>query len=73
MRFWLTWSALLITCAECCRRTFLGPQRMEHDRSQIAALRAFLARHPDQWRRHREESLRLAIVNAGRKGGPRGR
>jgi hypothetical protein len=46
---------------------------MEHDRSQIAALRAFLARHPDQWRRHREESLRLAIVNAGRKGGPRGR
>jgi hypothetical protein len=37
------------------------------------AIRAFLVRHPDKWRRHREESLRRAIKNAGRKGGPRGR
>jgi hypothetical protein len=39
----------------------------------IRSIRAFLARHPDKWRRHREESLRRAIVNAGRKGGPSGR
>jgi hypothetical protein len=39
----------------------------------IERIRAFLARHPDQARRHREESLRRAIKKEGRKGGPSGR
>jgi hypothetical protein len=46
---------------------------MEPDPSPIASIRAFLVRHPDKWRRHREESLRRAIVNAGMKGGQHGR
>jgi hypothetical protein len=39
----------------------------------IELILAYLARHPDQARRHREESLRRAIKAAGRKGGPHGR
>jgi|LakMenEpi03Aug12_release.lakeMendotaPanAssembly.Ray.scaffolds.fasta_scaffold852858_2 hypothetical protein len=50
---------------------------MAPDRRPIAdmikELLAFLALHPDQARRHREESLRRAIKAAGRKGGPHGR
>jgi|688.fasta_scaffold266523_4 hypothetical protein len=46
---------------------------MEPDPSPIASILAFLDRHPDQAQRHREEAMRRAIKDAGRKGGPRGR
>jgi hypothetical protein len=36
-------------------------------------VKAYLALHPDQAKRYREEAMRRTIKAAGRKGGPRGR
>jgi hypothetical protein len=39
----------------------------------IKRILAFLARHPDQAKRYREDAMRRAIKAAGRRGGQNGR